>query len=407
MTKYFLNFLIVGVVLTLSAVGGYAQNYRYNPMTNTGVPTIDITPEKSHAHTIIRNQKHAILYPSVVNVSPGGIRKDRLVMSYLFADDSAPKTVICTSRDGGATWSNPTNNTIDNADKRPISMFSVATTSTTSQPNNAVLFVGKTPLQAIISMDEGETWSNMSGINNLGGFKVTSCVKLRDGRTMALFHDDGRFINGAAYPEKSVIYKIYSYDGGFTWSKPEIALKHNVYGLYDACAVRITKGSEDYIAMIVSERREKTSLISISSDDGSTWSYPMTMPTFMHGDRFCITPASGRIMVVYRDMYGCTNPAVENNTFGDLVLWIGNISSLRGGGRDGYKVRIADNFPLQDKDRSDLRTSDCGYPSIISTGKNKYAIVAYGRWDTDSPPFIKRFDIDVAALDKFYKNNKK
>lgn len=406
MKQFFISWLVC--LLSVFSVGvGYAQNYRYNPMDNTGVPIIDITHEKSHAHTIIRNQKHAILYPSVVNVSPGGIRKDRLIMSYLFADDSAPKAVICTSRDGGVTWSNPTNNTIDNAEKRPISMFSVAATGSLAQQNNAVLFVGKTPLQAIISTNEGETWSSMSGINNLGGFKVTSCVKLRDGRTMALFHDDGRFISGATYPDKSVIYKIYSYDGGFTWSKPEIALKHNVYGLYDACAVRVKKGSEDYIAMIVSERREKTALISISTDDGSTWSYPMTLPTFLHGDRFSILSTSGRTIIAYRDMYGCTSSSVENNTFGDLVLWIGNISSLRSGGRDGYKVRVADNFPLHDSDRGDLRSSDCGYPSIIQTGKNKYTVIAYGRWDAEAPPFLKRFDIDIPAIDKFYKNNKK
>ena len=62
-----------------------------------------------------------------------------------------------------------------------------------------------------------------------GGIVVMACVEqLNDGRYMAMFHDDGRYIKEDGVlesPVKFSLYKTLSSDGGLTWSYPEAILE--------------------------------------------------------------------------------------------------------------------------------------------------------------------------------------
>ena len=53
---------------------------------------------------------------------------------------------------------------------------------------------------------------------------VTHVEQLKDGRYLAMFHDDGRFIREGSQqtsPVTFTMYKTFSDDGGLTWSTPE------------------------------------------------------------------------------------------------------------------------------------------------------------------------------------------
>jgi hypothetical protein len=70
-----------------------------------------------------------------------------------------------------------------------------------------------------VSEDDGRTWSPLRKIGDFGGIvAMADLVRLRDGRYMAVFHDDGRFISAKPGPLSFKVYKTLSADGGLSWS---------------------------------------------------------------------------------------------------------------------------------------------------------------------------------------------
>ncbi len=108
--------------------------------------------------------------------------------------------------------------------------------------------------------------------------RVTSLVPLGRGRWIAFFHDE--------VPEvKSAIYKMYSPDGGLSWGRPQIAVKHNLYGLRDAVAFYQAPRRRDTLVLIADRRDTGTAVIAVSRDDGATWGYPTELPEAVRNDR--------------------------------------------------------------------------------------------------------------------------
>jgi hypothetical protein len=218
---------------------------------------------------------------------------------------------------------------------------------------------------------------------------------------MALFHDDGSFLYGQepCDPGKSVIYKMYSSDGGLTWSDPVIALKHNLHGLYDATAIYSPARNDRDLILFAGQRETGAVCVSFSSDQGESWSYPLTLSSQLCGDRFAVCAHGRNLYIAFRDLSPTLDNGLPNPTFGDLVLWTGDRKELARGGVGGIKVRLADNNPMgRAVDPSDPNFSDLSTISLLPTGRSQITAIASGRWEAEELPFIRAILFDPAEL---------
>ena len=55
---------------------------------------------------------------------------------------------------------------------------------------------------------------------------MSAVMRLKDGRYMAVFHDDGRFIANSGERGPFVVYRTVSNDGGLTWGTPQVIARH-------------------------------------------------------------------------------------------------------------------------------------------------------------------------------------
>lgn len=350
-----------------------------------------------------------------------GAHPQEILAAYIKTDSSERTLEMTRSQDGGRNWqAEPLNNNWDGQPYRSLSLFNLGQyyvhTNTRQKKsafsNNLMLFSGGNPILISSSYTNGEHWSNFYPANNFGGFRISGLVRLQDGRHMALFHDDGRFLYDSAESNpslrKSVIYKMFSNDGGLTWSEPQIGLKHNLHGLYDAVVAYSPARKDNRLILICSERESRTAYISYSFNDGATWSYPEKLPPFLQGDRFGIANYRNQLLISFRDMRQSLNDGSANPTFGDLVMWNGDLNELVKGNRNGIKIRIADNYPTEKTiDPGDLRFSDCGYVSVLPVARNHVSVIAYGRWESEEFPFIRNFILDPVEIRQFINEHTK
>jgi hypothetical protein len=275
--------------------------------------------------------------------------------------------------------------------------------------NSLMMFSGGSPIVVSSSYTNGEHWSRFNPVNDFGGFRVSSVIRLDDGRLMALFHDDGRFLfpeSCSTAPGRSIIYKIYSSDAGLTWSEPEIAVKHNLYGLYDAVVIPSPARRDDDLILIAAQRETGAACIAFSADDGETWSYPAALSSRLHGDRFAIGTLDRVLYIAYRDLNRTLGNGMPNPTFGDLMLWTGDYRELTRGARGGIKVRLANNYPVDEPvDPSDLKFSDLGTISLLQTGRREIAVITSGRWVAQEPSSLRTFLFNPATLHREVKNH--
>lgn len=394
-----------------------AQPFRVLLNREGEVPVVDAVRTPDNTFDVARYPEAYLNYPSAVLT---GILPGEILTAYI-KTDSARSIETVRSLDRGRTWTHePFHSNWDGETFRSLSLFHLGQPPVVSRPadrrsrrtstrrsNSLALFSGGNPVMISASYTNGHNWSNFYPANNFGGFRISGLVQLRNGRIMALFHDDGRFLyhdeeSDGTPLRKSVIYKIYSDDGGLTWTPPQIALKHNLHGLYDAVIIYSPSRRDNDLMMIASERETAAAYISFSSDNGDTWSYPEKLPSFIQGDRFGIASYKRQLLISYRDMCRTLNNGEPNPTFGDIVLWAGDLRELIRGNGNGIKVRIADNYPVGGPaDHSDLKFSDCGYVSVLPLAPNEVCVVAYGRWETQELPFVRNFVLNPVELRRF------
>lgn len=328
--------------------------------------------------------------------------------------DSLSHIIVAKSSDDGVTWRDvAAYKSPESLDEyHSISMFSLGKTYFKTArnkrkllaKNSLVMFAGGVPLYSSRTVDHEYGFYELSPAMDFGAYRVTGLTQLKDGRVMALFHDDGRFVyadKDDVKLRKSIIYKVYSSDGGKTWTNPEIALRHNVHGLYDAAIFRSPRKRDKELVMITSERGTSEVYISFSTDEGESWTYPHRLPDMICGDRFGVAVVKKELYIVYRDLSRVLTDGTVNPYFGDIVLWTGDMKELLGGNDYGMKMRIADNFPADEDDEidhDDIKYYDCGYASVLPMHEHRLSIVAYGHWERGHMPYVKNFILDTKEL---------
>ena len=291
--------------------------------------------------------------------------------------------VMKKSTDGGLTWSErlPTPDNWSTSQEVPT-IYRVVDREGTKR---LIMFSGLYPIRMAVSEDDGDTWSPLEPIGDFGGIVAMASVeRLANGDYMALFHDDGRFINGSGEVSTFEVYKTLSQDGGLTWGAPTVIATHDSAHLCEPGLVRSPDGEQ--IALLLRENsRHFNSFVVFSNDEGDTWSEPRELPRSLTGDRHTAKYApDGRLFVTFRDQ------AADSPTKGDWVGWVGTYEDIVQG-RDGqYRVRLMDN----------KQGADTAYPGLELLPDGTFVTTTYGHWAEGEEPYIMSVRLKLSELDQ-------
>jgi hypothetical protein len=235
-----------------------------------------------------------------------------------------------------------------------------------------------------VSEDDGEHWTPLEPIGDFGGIvAMSSLVRLKSGDYMALFHDDGRFLENSGQRTRFQVFKTLSRDGGLTWGDPEVVTEHPDADLCEPGAIRSPDG--ETLALLLRENsRKHNSFVVFSQDEGETWSSPRELPLALTGDRHTARYGpDGRLFVSFRDM------AEGSPTKGDWVGWVGTFQDLQEGNPGEYRVRFMDN----------LNQWDTAYPGVELLPDGTFVVTTYGHWVEGEEPFVVSVRFSLEELD--------
>lgn len=259
-----------------------------------------------------------------------------------------------------------------------------------------ILFSGLYPIRMAVSNDDGETWTPLKAIGDFGGIVAMGCVQqVGPGRYLALFHDDGRFINNGKSKEadgyRFHVYQTQSDDGGLTWSPPHVIATHPTAHLCEPGIIRSPDGKQLAVLLRENSRRFNSFLIT-SDDNGTTWSTPQQLPAALTGDRHVAVYApDGRLLISFRDT------TRDSPTHGDWVAWVGTYADIINHKEGQYRVRLMDNH----------KSADCAYPGVEILPDGTIVCTTYGHWTPDESPYIVSVRLKLEELDEQFERDKK
>ena len=341
------------------------------------IPTIDLD---GHAHRQVivdREQGQYLGHPTTVL-----LEDDRTMICVYPQGHGRGPIVMKRSDDAGRTWS----------DRRPVpENWSTSKETPTIHrvydrdgTKRLIMFSGLYPIRIASSDDEGKTWTPLSSIGDFGGIVAMGSVEeLRGGRYMALFHDDGRFIDGKNKRGPFFVYKTVSSDGGRTWSEPVVIASHPVAHLCEPGLIRSPDGRR--LAVLLRENSRKlNSFVIFSDDEGESWSPPRELPGALTGDRHTGKYApDGRLFISFRDR------THESPTSGDWVGWVGTWEDIEQGKEGQYRVRLKDN----------TKSADCAYPGVEVLRDGTFVTTTYGHWTEGEQPYILSVRFKLSEID--------
>ena len=352
------------------------------------IPTLDVDGWADHQVIVDREPGQYLGHPTTVLLEDG-----KTILTVYPKGHGKGPIQYKKSTDGGKTWSDrlPT----------PPNWVSSGETPTihrvvdSSGKKRLIIFSGLKPIRMAISEDDGANWTELNPIAEYGGIvPMGSVVALKDqpGHYLALFHDDGRFMNEPFRPSPKgfYVYQINSTDGGLTWGEPKVVAHHPDAHLCEPGAVRSPDGKQ--IAVLLRENRRKhNSFLITSEDEGKTWSKPKELPAALTGDRHTAAYApDGRLLISFRDT------TRKSPTKGDWVAWIGRYEDIIAGREGQYRIRIKKNH----------KSSDCAYPGVEILSDGTFVLTTYGHWTPKEQPYILSVRVRLDELDKLHSRQK-
>lgn len=341
------------------------------------IPLVDLADQADRQVVIDREPGQYLGHPTTVLLEDG---KTMLVVYPKGHGRGA--IVMKRSEDGGASWSDrlPVPENWATSQETPTIHRVIDAEGT----KRLILFSGLYPIRMAVSEDDGETWSPLEPIGDFGGIVAMSSVdRLKDGSYMALFHDDGRFLDGGGERGPFRVFKTISTDGGLNWGAPEVIAEHPEAHLCEPGLVRSPDGFQ--IAVLLRENsRKMNSFLIVSDDEGETWSTPRELPGALTGDRHVGKYApDGRLFLSFRDT------TLDSPTHGDWVGWVGSYEDIIHGREGEYRVRLKKNY----------RAADCAYPGVELLPDGTIVTTTYGHWDEGEPAYVVSVRFSVDELD--------
>jgi BNR repeat-like domain/BNR/Asp-box repeat len=373
------------VTLLLLLAAAHPQQVTDNSPKPRGftIPQIDFAQDSARQVIVDREPGQYLGHPTTV------LLEDNKTILTVYPKGHGKGAILYKrSTDGGKTWS-----------ERLVTPKSWETSLETPTIHRVIdkrgkkrliVFSGLFPIRSSFSEDDGKTWSELQPIGDYGGIVAMGCVeRLKTGDYVALFHDDGRFIQrDGKRSETMTLYQVFSHDGGLTWSKPEIIHQSDKIHLCEPGLVRSPDGKQ--IALLLREnKRARNSYVMFSNDDAKTWSAPRELPAALTGDRHTGKYASdGRLFVTFRDMAHVTP------SHGDWVAWVGRYEDLTQGREGQYRVRLMENYP-----NASGWDGDCCYPGVERLRDGTIVTTTYGHWQHNEMPYVVSIRLKLTELD--------
>ncbi len=341
------------------------------------IPLIDLAGDESRQTIVDREPGQYLGHPTTV------LLEDNRTMIVVYPKGHGRGAIVMKrSTDAGRTWSDrlevPEN---WSTSKEVPTIFRVVDAQGTKR---LILFSGLYPIRMAVSEDDGETWSPLNPIGDFGGIVAMSAmVRLKDGRYMTFFHDDGRFLHDKKKVDKFIVFKSISSDGGLTWSNPIQVVSHPKAHLCEPGVIRSPDGKQ--LCLLLRENSRKfNSFVTFSNDEGQTWSEPVEVPGALTGDRHTARYApDGRLVISFRDT------THESPTKGDWVAWVGTYEDIVTGRQGQYRIRLMDNH----------KGADCAYPAVELLPNGTFVITTYGHWKKGEMPYIVSVRFSLEEID--------
>lgn len=201
-------------------------------------------------------------------------------------------------------------------------------------------------------------------------------------------------------------YDFYNYttiltfdeDGNPQWSQPEKFLyeQRDTESTANICEIEIVRAAapdDDKLILIGrGNSRKSNSLISVSDDEGKTWSDLRELPYALTGDRHKAEydETTGRLLISFRLVV----PGVKRNIFdgssftgGYWVAWVGTFDQLLDYAKDGNKTdKLGDALIVLGKTNDGK--ADCGYSGTVCKD-GVFTLVSYGKFGKNAKnPYI-------------------
>ena len=345
------------------------------PRRDYSIPLVDLAHETDRQVIVDRESGQYLGHPTTVLLEDG-----HTIITVYPKGHGRGAIVMKRSEDGGLTWSQRLR-VPDNwsTSKEAPTIHRVIDPAGVKR---LIMFSGLYPIRMAVSADDGATWGPLEPIGDYGGIVAMGDVaRLNDGRYMALFHDDGRFLRDSG--DKTDIFEVYaifSEDGGLSWGEPVVVATHPQAHLCEPGLVRSPDGQQ--LAMLLRENsRTMNSMVIFSDDEGATWSAPRELPGALTGDRHkTCYGLDGRLVITFRDT------GLDTPTWGDWCAWVGTYEDIVEGREGQMRVRLMDN----------TKGADCAYPGMLLLPDGTFVTTTYGHWTEDEEPYVVtvRFTLD-------------
>lgn len=361
--------------ILLAAAAAWAQS---PAPRGYSIPLIDLASETKRQVLVDREPGQYLGHPTTVL-----LEDNRTMLAVYPKGHGRGQIILKRSTDGGRTWSErlPVPENWATSKETPT----IHRVVDAQNHKRLILFSGLYPIRLASSENDGKDWTPLAPIGDFGGIVAMSAVmRLKDGRYMAVFHDDGRFFSNSGKTGPFVVYRTLSRDGGLTWGAPEAIARHPQAHLCEPGLFRSPDGRQ--IAMLLRENsRRFNSFVTFSDDEGATWSTPRELPGALTGDRHAGTYApDGRLFITFRDT------TLESPTKGDWVAWVGRYDDIVQGREGQYRVRLMQNH----------KGSDCCYPGVEKLKDGTIVTTTYGHWTEGQQPYIMSVRLKLGELDR-------
>ncbi len=259
--------------------------------------------------------------------------------------------------------------------------------STNDKKGNDILFLF--PRQGVMQSSvfneaEQSGWSNFSLINNYSYNGISSVFRNRHGVLTAFFSNSDLSIPEGPKP----IYKIKSYDQGVSWELPEIAVKHNLYNLDYVYVIRAEQDKQNRLYMLAGDSSRSLVFLSISKNEGESWSYPTLLPDFLdgYGHRLSIIGETAYVLFEKKFQYPGDDSTTTTST--NLLLWKGSVKDLENKNKGTAIYRLA---------KSQVNASHNLQAAVIPLAKDQLRVVLGPQWvDIDSTA-LKSYSLHMEA----------
>lgn len=253
-----------------------------------------------------------------------------------------------------------------------------------------------------ISEDEGQTWTEFETFydKNDPDFQIIPIVAMA---SLTRLKENGEFVDkwmGLFHDSKFYNYKtILTFDesGKMHWSMPEkyFSAYRKIERKSQMCEVeciRSNGGKGDELAILTrSNSKKMNSLISVSKDEGKTWSEPKLLPASCSGERLKAEYLDNdRLFIVFRSIergpkamsYAKTAKEKSRKWMSEgWVAWVGSYDDLKNGKEGDYRIKLAHTYLKGQKAPEYSANADTGYCGNVVFDDGTIVTSTYGCFD--------------------------